>query len=220
MRIITLPGVFQPRSDTWMLADALRRETVWEGCRVLDLCTGSGVVAIEAARLGAAATAVDVSRRSLLAVRLNALLNCVGHRVTAVRGDLFAPVGSRRFDVVTANPPYVPTVDGGMPPRGAARGWEAGPDGRAVIDRICDAAPEHLRAGGVLLLVQSSICGTDATLRRLRRAGLEARVRDRRRGPLGPLMLSRAPELERRGALRPGEREEELVVLEARRPVG
>ena len=216
MRLVVVPGVFRPRSDSWMLTESLRELSPPPGTETLDLCTGSGVVAIEAARLGAAATAVDVSRRSLLAVRLNALLNCVGHRVTAVRGDLFAPVGSRRFDVVTANPPYVPTVDGGMPPRGAARGWEAGPDGRAVIDRICDAAPEHLRAGGVLLLVQSSICGTEQTLARLRDGGLVARVRERRRGPLGPLMLRRVEELERRGALRPGEREEELVVIEAR----
>jgi release factor glutamine methyltransferase len=48
VKVVTLPGVFSPISDSWMLADALRRETVWEGCRVLDLCTGSGVLALTA----------------------------------------------------------------------------------------------------------------------------------------------------------------------------
>ena len=218
MRLVVVPGVFRPRSDSWMLTESLDELSPSPGQETLDLCTGSGVAAIAAARLGAAATAVDVSRRSVFTVRVNALLNRVAGRVTAVRGDLFAAVGPRRFDVITANPPYVPSGDGGLPARGPARAWEAGPDGRAVLDRICDEAPAHLRRGGALLLVQSSICGTERTLERLRRAGLDPRVRDSRRGPLGPLMLSRVDELERRGALRPGEREEEIVVIEARAP--
>jgi release factor glutamine methyltransferase len=220
MRLVVVPGVFRPRSDSWMLTESLRELSPCAGAETLDLCTGSGLAAIAAAQLGAAATAIDVSRRAVLTVRLNARLNGVARQLTALRGDLFAAVGARRFDLISANPPYVPSADGPVPAHGRARAWKAGPDGRAVIDRICDAAPGHLRAGGTLLLVQSSICGTDATLERLGRAGLAARVRDRRRGPLGPLMLSRARELERRGALRPGEREEELVVIEARRPVG
>ena len=220
MRLVVVPGVFRPRSDSWMLTESLRELSPSPATETLDLCTGSGLVAIAAARLGAAATAVDVSRRSVLTVRVNALLNGVGGRVTALRGDLFAAVGQRRFDLITANPPYVPSLDGRGPPRGAARAWDAGPDGRVVIDRICAAAPNHLRAGGALLLVQSSISGTDATLDSLRGGGLDARVSARRRGPLGPLMLSRVEELERRGALRPGEREEELIVIEARAPVG
>ena len=62
MRIITLPGVFQPRSDTWMLAEALR-EHLRPGGHVLDLCTGSGALAVTAALHGAGrVVAVDVSR--------------------------------------------------------------------------------------------------------------------------------------------------------------
>src|SRR5688572_17749631 len=101
MRIITLPGVFQPRSDSWMLAEALRG---WmpAGARVLDLCTGSGVLALTAAQHGAeAVTAVDVSRRAVLTVRCNAVLN--GVRVRAVRGDLFDAVGDERFDLIASN---------------------------------------------------------------------------------------------------------------------
>ena len=220
MRLVVVPGVFRPRSDSWMLTQSLRELSPSPGDETLDLCTGSGLAAIAAARLGAAATAVDVSWRSVVTVRLNALLNGVADRVTAVRGDLFGAVGMRRFDVITANPPYVPSGDVALPTSGPARAWEAGPDGRVLLDRICDGAPAHLRPGGALLLVQSSICGTEQTLARLRDGGLVARVRERRRGPLGPLMLRRVEELERRGALRPGEREEELVVIEARRPVG
>ena len=213
---MVVPGVFRPRSDSWMLTESVGDPPPRPGAEVLDLCTGSGVVAIAAARLGARATAVDVSRRSVLTVRLNARLNGVGGRVSAVRGDLFASLGDRTFDLIASNPPYVPSGDSSLPERGPSRAWEAGPDGRAVIDRICAEAPERLRPGGRLLLVHSSLSGTDATLERLAAAGLDARVARRERGPLGPLMLARAEELERRGVLPPGRREEEIVVIEGR----
>jgi release factor glutamine methyltransferase len=218
IRLVVVPGVFRPRSDSWMLTESLRDASPAAGSEVLDLCTGSGLAAIAAARLGARATAVDVSRRSVLTVRLNALLNGVAGRVRAVRGDLFEAVPGRDFDTIVSNPPYVPSAVGPLPSRGPSRAWEGGPDGRAVLDRICAEAPRHLRPGGTLLLVHSSLCGTDATLERLAAGGLEARVARRRRGPLGPLMLARAEALERRGVLAPGQREEEIVVIAGRRP--
>jgi release factor glutamine methyltransferase len=215
MRIITLPGVFKPRSDTWMLAAALA-QAVRPGARVLDLCTGSGALAVTAARHGAGdVVAVDVSRRSLLTVRMNARLN--GVRVRAVRGDLFGGVGAgERFDVIVSNPPYVPDATDELPSRGASRAWDAGRDGRVLLDRICREAPAHLAPGGVLLLVHSSVIGEDDTLRLLRDGGLVPTVLERRRGPLGPLLSARAPELEAKGMLAPGQRQEELLVVGAR----
>jgi release factor glutamine methyltransferase len=217
MRLVVVPGVFRPRSDSWMLTESLRELSRGTPFEALDLCTGSGVVAIAAARLGGNVTAVDVSRRSVACVRLNALLNGVARRVRAVRGDLLAAVDGRSFDVIASNPPYVPSDEDSPPARGPARAWKAGSDGRLVLDRICAEAPARLRPGGSLLLVHSSLCGTDTTLDRLRAAGLEARVVRRERGPLGPLMLERAAELERRGVLAPGQRDEEVVVIEGRR---
>jgi release factor glutamine methyltransferase len=216
MRVVVVPGVFRPRSDSWMLTESLGDLAPARGAEALDLCTGSGVIAIAAARLGARTTAVDVSRRSLLTVRLNALLNGVASRVRAVRGDLFAPLGNRTFHLIASNPPYVPSPDTTLPVRGASRAWDGGPDGRLVLDRICAEAPARLRPGGRLLLVHSSLCGTDTTLDRLASAGLETRVVRRERGPLGPLMLARVGALERRGLLAPGERHEEVVVVEGR----
>jgi release factor glutamine methyltransferase len=177
-------------------------------------------VAVTAARLGGRVTAIDVSRRSVLTVRLNALLNGVGRRVRAVRGDMFAALDGRSFDLIASNPPYVPSGEEALPTRGPSRAWEAGPDGRAVLDRVCAEAPARLRPGGRLLLVQSSLCGTDTTLERLAAAGLGARVVRRERGPLGPLMLARVDELERLGVIEPGQRDEEVVVIEGRRPAG
>jgi release factor glutamine methyltransferase len=179
---------------------------------VLDVFTGSGVLAIAAARAGAReVTAIDVSRRAVWSARLSARLNGVSVRV--LRGDLFAPVGGRRFDAIVANPPYLPTGPDELPRRGRARAWEGGSDGRALLDRLCVEAPAHLRPGGLLLLVQSSICGIDATLTRLRDGGLRSEVVALRRGPFGPLLAERVAALEARGLLRPGQREEELLVI-------
>jgi release factor glutamine methyltransferase len=192
-----------------MLADRLAREPI-QGRSVLDLCTGSGLVAVAAGVGGAAeVVAVDVSRRSLVSVRLNAALNQV--RVQPRRGDLFGPVGGRRFDFIASNPPYVPGPSVELPRRGLSRAWEAGPNGRVFLDRICTGAARHLNPGGVLLLVHSTVCGEDQTLEQLRRSGLQAEVVSRHVGSLGPRMRERADWLRQAGLLT-GEQEEMIVI--------
>jgi release factor glutamine methyltransferase len=209
MRLFPVPGVFQPPSDSYMLADQLRRENLGPGVSVLDLCTGSGHLAVVAALAGASAVAIDVSRRAMVSVRLNALLN--GVRVTALRGDLFAPVAGRRFDVIVSNPPYLPHPDETLPQRGLARAIDAGPRGRAFVDRICAEVGEHLTPGGVLLLVHSSVCGEQETLEALSARGLETEVAYRHRGSLGPILQSRADWLRAQGMLLPGDQEEVII---------
>jgi release factor glutamine methyltransferase len=214
MNLLILPGVFAPISDSWMLADAIRRESVGPGSQMLDICTGSGVLALTAAACGADATAVDVSRRALLTVRLNALRH--GLTVRTLRGSTFEPVGGRRFDLIVSNPPYVPSPRPDVPRYGASRAWEAGHDGRIILDALCDEAPAHLRPGGVLLLVHSSLIGTDKTLERLRRAGLvDVEVRQSVRGPLGPLMRDQ----QAAGTIPSGIDEEDVVIIRAVAPI-
>lgn len=204
MRLITLPGVFRPRSDSRLLARVLCAQDELRGADVLELGTGGGAIAIAAALGGArSVTVVDVSRRALLVAGCNARVN--GVRLRRRRGDLFAPVAGERFDVVVSNPPYLP--GGALPRRGAARAWEGGVDGRALIERISARAAEHLRPGGVVLLVHSSVNGLRPTLDAFARGGLRADVAARASGPPGPLLAARLPRL----------REEELLVVRGRR---
>jgi release factor glutamine methyltransferase len=212
MRIARLPGVFRPRSDTWLLAAVLRRQPQLRGGTVLDVCTGSGALAVAAALAGArSVSAVDVSVRAVLTARLNARLN--GVAVETLRGDLLDAVPGRRFDLIVSNPPYLPSGGDRLPERGPARHTEAGTTGRRVLDRLIDAAPAHLAPGGLLLVTHSSVNGEAATLDRMRAAGLEPAVAERRSGTLGPLLSARAPELEAKGLLPRGARSEELLVL-------
>jgi len=197
--------VFRPISDSWLLAQVVRDEVHarTHQPRVLDICTGSGVVGVTAARAGADVTAVDVSCRAVTAAWLNARINRV--RLKSRRGNLLEPVAGQRFDVIASNPPYVPSDTEN--PRGLERAWAAGPDGRVLLDRLIQEAPARLEPGGALLVVHSELIGAEETLERLEQAGLEADVAARERGPLGPLMRERMRGVE----------EEDVLVLRGRR---
>jgi release factor glutamine methyltransferase len=215
MLLITPPGVYRTQADTEMLIGAFEDEPLRPGASVLDLGTGTGALAVAAARRGATVTAVDVSWAALATALLNGALH--GRLIRARHGDLFRPVQGRRFDVVLANPPYVPCPDPGRARRGLARAWDAGLDGRLLVDRICRQAPAALNPAGVLLMVHSDLCGVDATCALLRERGLRADVVARARQPYGPVLLSRARWLERQGLTAAGQREEELVVVRGAR---
>jgi release factor glutamine methyltransferase len=215
-RVLCLPGVYRPQADTLLLASAMRREGIGAGMEVLDLCTGSGALALHAARLGARVTAVDISRRAVASVRLNAALTRLP--VAVRRGDLLSVLPGRSFDAVISNPPYVPAPSVSVPERGAGRAWDAGLDGRVVLDRICDGAFAALRPGGLLLMVQSGLSCPEKTVSLLSGAGLSASVVDRVTIPLGPVTRGRAAWLRSQGLLPAQPDREELVVIRARKP--
>ncbi|WP_280881580.1 HemK2/MTQ2 family protein methyltransferase [Streptomyces pseudovenezuelae] len=207
--------VYAPQHDTELLTRALHREPVPTGAAVLDMGTGAGTLALAAARRGAHVTAVDRTYRAVLATRLNARLARLP--VEVLQGDLFGPVAGRRFDLVVSNPPYVPAPGAAPRRHRAAVAWDAGVDGRLLLDRICRSAHSSLRPGGVLLLVHSALSGIAPTLAGLERSGLEVRVTDRCFVPFGPVLRSRGAWLRERGLLDADEEKEELVVIRAER---
>ncbi|MFF1764487.1 HemK2/MTQ2 family protein methyltransferase [Streptomyces sp. NPDC058249] len=213
MANVTLPGVYTPQDDTDLLVRLLHDERLPPHAEVLDVGTGTGVVALAAARLGARVTAIDISWRAALNAKVNALLARLPIRVR--RGDLLAPVTGRSFDLVLSNPPYVPAPAPACPRRGAGRAWDAGHDGRLVLDRICQDAPGLLKLGGVLLLVQSELSGPEESLRRLRAAGLRADIVEHRSVAFGPVLRSRSGWLHDRGLIEADAEKEELVIIRA-----
>jgi release factor glutamine methyltransferase len=213
VRVRVLPGVWRPHSDAEMLAQIVSAHGWARDRDVLDVFTGSGALALTAALGGArTVTTIDISRRALLSVRLNARRNDV--KVRTRRGDVLNPVAGERFDLILANPPYLPG-DETLPTRGAARAWEGGWDGRVLVDRLLEDVAGHLRPGGRLLIVHSSLTGEAQTCARMRQAGLHTEVLARHRGPLGAVGQARAAMLRERGLLgaQDGEDHEDIVVI-------
>jgi predicted methyltransferase len=129
-----------------LLADALAAESL-NGADVLDLCTRSGFLAITAAKMKARTVpAVDISRRAVASAKVNVGLNRA--RVEVRHGHLFdaLPDGAR-FDVIVANPPWVPAAADDLPSGGIERAWDAGRTGRTLLERICARAPTRAAAG-------------------------------------------------------------------------
>ncbi len=154
------PAVLIPRPDTEVLVNvAAEKAIALESPAIVDLGTGSGIVAILIARLcpRAQVTAVDVSSVALDVARVNAQRHGVNIRFR--EGDWYAPLGDERFDLIVSNPPYVVAGDphlqqNGLPfePIQALTDGIVGGDGLACIRRLIDGASAHLHTGGWLLM--------------------------------------------------------------------
>jgi ribosomal protein L3 glutamine methyltransferase len=137
-------------------ADALLGDPA-EVAHVLDLCTGSGCLAILAARSFANARidAVDVSKEALAVAARNVGEHGLEERVRLYRGDLFNPIEDQRYDLIISNPPYVDAEGmAGLPPECLAEpklAFDGGTDGLDLVRRILDEAPAHLTPEGGLL---------------------------------------------------------------------
>jgi release factor glutamine methyltransferase len=218
----TIEGVYTPQEDTQLLVDVMEKTGLALGHRVADLCSGSGVVAIAAYEQGAnEVTAFDICPRAVQCTRANAAaagVDVAVHLGSWARATEFGP-----YDLVVCNPPYVPHDPSNEAVRlpvhlGPSQAWDAGYDGRLVLDPLCAAASNLLADGGTLLLVQSEFAGPRQTLAQLASSGLDAEVIAWQWIPFGPVLSSRAEWLEETGRLEPGRREEELLVIRADKP--
>jgi ribosomal protein L3 glutamine methyltransferase len=124
---------------------------------VLDLCTGSGCLAVLAALRfpNAMVDAVDISADALMVAARNVADHGLKDRITLFQGDLFEPIGDKHYDLIISNPPYVDAEGmAALPPecRHEPRiALDGGPDGIAMARRIIDNAGDHLTAEGGLL---------------------------------------------------------------------
>ncbi|MGX9429158.1 MULTISPECIES: 50S ribosomal protein L3 N(5)-glutamine methyltransferase [Bradyrhizobium] len=124
---------------------------------VLDLCTGSGCLAILASRSfpNADIDAVDVSKDALAVAARNVRDYGLEDRLTLHQGDLFKPLVGRRYDLIISNPPYVDALGMASLPRECRAepklAFDGGADGLDIVRRILDEAPQHLTPEGGLL---------------------------------------------------------------------
>lgn len=160
------PGVLIPRPETELLVEEAIKsiQDSWIGKRekavlgMLDLCTGSGCVALSLAKHFPEAVVVgtDISPAALVYARRNAALNSIGS-ASFLEGDLFGPVAGRLFQCITANPPYVrsdeiPELQREVREHEPLNALNGGIDGMDYYRRILAEAPGYLEAGGLLIM--------------------------------------------------------------------
>ncbi len=153
-------SVLVPRPDTETVIEVARTLVIDRAaaCRVLDLCTGSGAIALGLAKELPAAQviATDVSAEAVAIARKNVERNQLADRISVRQGDLFAPVAGETFDLIASNPPYVATaVIATLSPevrREPILALDGGADGLVFYDRICREAAAYLAPGGALVL--------------------------------------------------------------------
>lgn len=164
---LTAPGALIPRAETEILAsaavEAARALSANRGTvRILDLCTGSGNLAVTLALEvpSAELVATDLEREALAVASSNARFHGVGDRVRLAQGDLFGAIDAsestnRAFDLVVCNPPYIPSHKArNMPPEVAghepAAAFDGGDFGLSILFRLVTDAPQFLVPGGWL----------------------------------------------------------------------
>ncbi len=151
-----VPAVLIPRMDTEILVETVLSWIGGRKAEVLDLCTGSGCIAVSIAKLArnARVTASDISAEALETAKKNSRQN--GTDIRFLEGDLFTPFcREERFDAIVSNPPYIPCAElAQLEPE--VRDWEpalaldGSADGLAFYRRIIREAPVHLKDGGLL----------------------------------------------------------------------
>jgi release factor glutamine methyltransferase len=156
--------VYEPAEDSMLLAEAAV-EAVADGDVVVDVGTGSGVVAdVVRAETGARVVATDLNP--------HACRQASERGLETLRGDLVAPLRADAVDVVTFNPPYLPTDPDHEWDDWMETALSGGEDGRAVVDPFVDAVGRVLTSDGCALVLVSTLTGVDAVAERAVDAGL------------------------------------------------
>lgn len=174
IKIVVFDGVYNPSDDTYLLLDDLVYGDI-----ALDMCTGTGIIAIALAKRAKRVIAVDIDPKAVECARYNVKLNGVEDKVVVIQSDLFKNV-SGLFDVIVCNPPYLPCSNNACDKR-----WCGGPDGLAVIRRFFKQAHKFLRDDGVCELVASS----EKALEIAKTNGFDAKILKRKRFFFEELLL-------------------------------
>jgi len=157
LKIKTDSRALIPRPETELLVEEALKHITTTHTRILDICTGSGCIAIAIAKLsGTSVTATDISQKALSLAKENAELHGLTNKIHFIQSDLLNDLNSQHFDIIISNPPYIPTAElSTLQPElthEPTLALDGGPDGLAPYRKLIPQARDFLPPGGNLLL--------------------------------------------------------------------
>lgn len=165
------PRVYPVSEDSMLLLKAVEAS----GGKVLDMCAGTGVVGLNAAKFADEVTLVDINEYALNLINLNASKNNIDN-IRVIKSDLFSELENEKFDVIFMNPPYLPGNASTSDYLDIAT--IGGKEGHEFTERFVLEAKKHLEPGGRIFMVLSTKYNTEKVYKAMRSVGLSYRVID------------------------------------------
>ena len=170
--IYTHPNVYEPAEDTFLLAENLdiqRRD------EVLEIGTGTGIIAVVAAQKSRKVTATDINKDAVKCALKNTITNRT-YNIELKQGNLFEPVKDEKFDLILFNTPYLPTEEDEKLDDELNAAFDGGLEGRETIEKFIEEVKDYLNEGGRVQLVQSSLSDNEKTIQKLEENGFDASI--------------------------------------------
>ncbi|MDR1818957.1 MAG: methyltransferase [Methanobrevibacter sp.] len=176
-KIETNPNVYEPSDDSYLLAENLIIE---EGDEVLEIGTGSGIIAIKASILAKSVLATDINYDALKLAEKNIRMNEI-ENIELCFGNLFEPVKNKKFDLILFNPPYLPTNEDDILEDNLNYAFDGGIDGMKTINPFLNQVKNHLKSDGKVQMIQSSLSKIQETINKLEKSGFTVEITARER---------------------------------------
>jgi release factor glutamine methyltransferase len=167
LRIETSESVYEPAEDSFLLAENLE---VCDGDTVLDVGTGTGIIALTAAGKAGKVLGVDLNPEAVKLAKINAGLNGIVN-TEFIESDLFSNV-SGVYDLIAFNPPYLPVDEDGQ----IGRAWSGGVNGNEVIESFINTVGDYLKPAGRVQLLASSLNDVNHVLHLFMEGGFNAEI--------------------------------------------
>jgi release factor glutamine methyltransferase len=170
--------VYKPAEDTFILLENLQVE---RRDKVLEIGTGTGIIAIKASKKSRMVVATDINPYAIKCATKNIISN-KSYNIELRQGNLFEPVKGEKFNLILFNTPYLPTNDDEKTYDELNAAWDGGIDGRMLIDQFIDDLPLYFNPEGRVQMVQSSLSNVYMTLKKLEDLGFQVSVTARNKG--------------------------------------
>ncbi len=173
-KISTCKHVYEPSEDTFLLMDSLEYLNIKPTDNILEIGTGTGIIALHAAKHAKQVTATDINPYALKCAKKNANLNNINN-IEIIKSNLFANI-SKKYNIILFNPPYLPQEKSETSGDIIDCAWNGGESGRETTDKFLNLAPLYLKETGQILILDSSKSKYKKTLDTLKKKGFTVKI--------------------------------------------